>query len=84
MAVAIRLRRIGKCAKKRHYFKVAVIDEQKSRDGLIREDIGLYEPAKKENNFRINRERYEYWKSRGAVVSQTVRSLIKKQPKTEI
>ncbi len=78
MAVAIRLRRIGKCAKKRYYFKVGVMSEQKSRDGSIQEDIGIYEPAKKENNFKIDKERYEYWKSKGAVVSETVKSLIKK------
>lgn len=82
MAVAIRLRRIGKGAKKRYYFKVGVMDEQKGRDGRILEDIGMYEPAGRENNFRINKERFEYWKSKGAVISDTVKSLIKKKPET--
>lgn len=78
MAVAVRLRKIGKSAKNRYYFKVGVIDELKSRDGRILEDIGMYEPAKKDNNFRINKERFDYWKSKGAVISDTVKSLIKK------
>jgi small subunit ribosomal protein S16 len=58
-----------------------VIDELKSRDGRILEDIGMYEPAKKDNNFRINKERFDYWKSKGAVISDTVKSLIKKSVK---
>lgn len=78
MSVAIRLRKIGKRAKKRFYFRVGVINELKSRDGRILEDIGAYEPAKKENNFKINIERYAYWRAKGAVISPTVKSLVKR------
>lgn len=78
MAVAIRLRKIGKRAKKRYYFKIGVMDERKSRDDRILEDIGMYEPTKEENNFKINKERFDYWKSKGAVISATVKSLVKK------
>ncbi|OGX01149.1 MAG: 30S ribosomal protein S16 [Omnitrophica WOR_2 bacterium GWF2_43_52] len=81
MSVAIRMRKVGKGIKKNFYFRVGVIDEQKSRDGKMLEDIGVYEPAKKENNFRINKERFDYWKSKGAVISDTVRSLVKKSSK---
>ena len=79
MAVAIRMRKIGKGAKKKPYFRVGVIDELRSRDGRILEDIGTYEPAKKENNFQINKERLGYWKSKGAVISDTVKSLVKRK-----
>ena len=78
MAVAIRMRRIGKLAKKRYYFRIGVINEQKNRDGRVIEDIGTYEPAKKEKNFSINIERYQYWKTKGAVISPTVKSLVKR------
>lgn len=78
MAVAIRMRRIGKCAKKRFYFRIGVIDDSKNRDSKVIEDIGSYDPIKKENNFKINKERFEYWSSKGAVVSATVKSLFKK------
>lgn len=78
MAVAIRMRRIGKLAKKRPYFRIGVINELKNRDGRVLEDIGAYEPAKKENNFKINLGRYEYWRTKGAVISPTVKSLVKK------
>lgn len=81
MAVAIRMRKIGKSAKKSFYFRIGVLDERKNRDGEILEDIGTYDPAKKENNFQINKERFDYWKSKGAVISDTVKSLIKKNTK---
>lgn len=77
MAVAIRMRKIGKCAKKRFYFRIGVISEEKNRDGRVIEDIGSYDPTKKENNFKIDKERFSYWKSKGAIISPTVRSLIK-------
>lgn len=78
MAVAIRLRKVGKGANKDYYFRVGVLDERKSRDAEILEDIGTYNPAKKENNFQINKERFDFWKSKGAVISDTVKSLVKK------
>lgn len=78
MSVAVRMRRIGKLAKKRFYFRIGVINEQKNRDGRVLEDIGTYEPAKKENNFKIDLGRYEYWRTKGAVISPTVKSLVKK------
>ncbi len=81
MAVAIRMRKVGKGAKKTFYFRIGVIDEQKSRDGRVLEDIGTYEPTKKENNFQVDKERFEYWKSKGAVISDTIKSLVKKSSK---
>ena len=84
MALAIRLRRIGKCAKKRFYFRVGVLDNQKSRDASIIEDIGIYDPTKKSANFKINKERFEYWKSKGAVISPTVKSLVKAANKASV
>ncbi|OGX24226.1 MAG: 30S ribosomal protein S16 [Omnitrophica WOR_2 bacterium RIFCSPHIGHO2_02_FULL_45_21] len=78
MAVAVRMRKIGKLAKKRFYFRIGVINEQKNRDGRVIEDIGSYEPAKKEDNFKIDLGRYEYWRQKGAVISPTIKSMIKK------
>lgn len=78
MSVAVRMRKIGKLAKKRFYFRIGVINEQKNRDGRVIEDIGTYDPAKKENNFKIDLGRYEYWRIKGAVISPTVKSLVKK------
>ena len=78
MAVAIRMRKTGKCAKKRFYFRIGVMNELKNRDGRVLEDIGTYDPTKKENGFKLDKERFEYWKSKGAVISPTIKSLVKK------
>ena len=82
MPVAIRLQKIAKCAKKRFYFRVGVIDKRSSHDSRVIENIGTYDPSKKDGNFKIKRERYEYWKSKGASISPTVLSLVKKTNKT--
>jgi small subunit ribosomal protein S16 len=76
MAVSIRLRREG--AKNRPYYKMVVTDSRSPRDGKFIEIIGTYDPKKPGHNSRINLPRAEYWLSKGAQPSDTVRSLIKK------
>lgn len=78
MAVRIRLRRIGKNPKKRPFFRVSIFNETRSRDGLYIEDIGYYDPTKKPYIVDIDKERYDFWVKRGALPSQTLKSLIKK------
>jgi small subunit ribosomal protein S16 len=77
MAVHIRLRRIGKNPKKRPYFRVSVFDERRNRDGTFLEEIGFYDPTKHPAAVKVNKERYDFWIRRGAVPSNTVKSLIK-------
>jgi small subunit ribosomal protein S16 len=82
MAVSIRLRREG--AKNRPYFKVVVADKRSPRDGKFIEIIGAYDPKKPGNNSTLNIDRAEYWISKGAQPSDTVRSLIKKNKNPEM
>jgi small subunit ribosomal protein S16 len=79
MSVSIRLRREG--AKNRPYYKVVVADSRSPRDGKFIEIIGTYDPKKPGNNSTIKLDRAEYWVSKGAQPSDTVRSLIKKSKK---
>ncbi|PYK10994.1 MAG: 30S ribosomal protein S16 [Verrucomicrobia bacterium] len=79
MSVSIRLRREG--AKNRPYYKVVVADSRSPRDGKFIEVIGMYDPKKTGRNSSLNVERAEYWISKGAQPSDTVRSLIKKNEK---
>jgi len=81
MAVAIRLRREG--ALNRPYFKVVVADKRSPRDGKFIEIIGTYDPKKRGNNSTLKLDRVEYWISKGAQPSDTVRSLIKKNKNPE-
>src|SRR6266699_5814809 len=76
MAVSIRLRREG--AKNRPYYKVVVADRRRQRDGKFIEIIGTYDPKKPGHNSTLKLDRAEYWISKGAQPSDTVRSLIKK------
>jgi len=80
MSVSIRLRREG--AKNRPYYKVVVADSRSPRDGKFIEVIGTYDPKKPGHNSSLNIERAEYWISKGAQPSDTVRSLIKKNKKS--
>jgi small subunit ribosomal protein S16 len=79
MSVSIRLRREG--AKNRPYYKVVVADSRSPRDGKFIEVIGTYDPKKPGQNSSLNVERAEFWISKGAQPSDTVRSLIKKNKK---
>ena len=79
MAVSIRLRREG--AKNRPYYKVVVADSRSPREGRFIEIIGTYDPKKPGHNSTLNIDRVEYWISKGAQPSDTVRSLIKKNKK---
>ncbi len=81
MAVAIRLRREG--ALNRPYFKVVVADKRSPRDGKFIEIVGTYDPKKPGMNSTLKLERIEYWISKGAQPSDTVRSLIKKNKNPE-
>jgi small subunit ribosomal protein S16 len=42
------------------------------------ENLGWYDPKQKGANFEINEERVRYWRDRGAQVSNTVKSLLKR------
>lgn len=79
MAVSIRLRREG--ALNRPYYKVVVADSRSPRDGKFIEIIGTYDPKKPGHNSALKLDRAEYWISKGAQPSDTVRSLIKKNKK---
>jgi len=79
MAVSIRLRREG--TKNSPYYKVVVADRRSPRDGKFIEIIGAYDPKKPGHNSTLNIDRVEYWISKGAQPSDTVRSLIKQNRK---
>jgi small subunit ribosomal protein S16 len=79
MAVSIRLRREG--TKNSPYYKVVVADRRSPRDGKFIEILGAYDPKKPGHNSNLKIDRVEYWISKGAQPSDTVRSLIKQNKK---
>jgi small subunit ribosomal protein S16 len=76
--LAIRLRRTG--STKRPYYRVVVADSKDWRDGRFVETLGHYDPRKDPAVVKIDSERAQYWISKGARPSDTVRSLLKKNP----
>lgn len=72
--LAIRMRRVG--SKKRPFFRVVVAESTAARDGSFVEVLGHYYPRSRPAKVDIDRERVQYWISKGAKPSDTVRTLI--------
>ena len=80
--VIIRLARSG--AKKNPYYFITVADERRPRDGAFIERLGFFNPSAKgqEERLRIDIEKLEEWVSKGAQVSERIKSLIKESKLT--
>jgi small subunit ribosomal protein S16 len=76
MAVHIRLRRIGKNPKGKPHFRVTVFDERMGRDSRVIEELGYYKPTT--GVAVLKKERITEWVKKGAQLSVTVKSLLKK------
>ena len=70
------MKRVG--TKNTPVYRIVVADSRSPRDGKFLEEIGTYQPLQKGNNFNINLDRANYWVSKGAQPSDTLRSFIKK------
>ncbi|HBG61830.1 MAG: 30S ribosomal protein S16 [Omnitrophica WOR_2 bacterium GWF2_38_59] len=81
MEVKIRLQRAGQAAKGRYNYRVVAISKSRSRDGKHVEILGHYDPAKKPAVFAIDQEKLNKWLESGAIMSNTVRTLVKKENK---
>jgi len=75
----IRLSRIGK--KKHPFYRVVVTEKTRPRNGRFVEIVGTYDPQRNPAAVKIDSERVQYWLSKGAQPSDTVRSLLRR-PKT--
>ncbi|MDD2434775.1 MAG: 30S ribosomal protein S16 [Bacilli bacterium] len=77
MAVKLRLRRMG--AKKSPFYRIVAADSKSPRDGKFIEIIGTYDPLKEQAEIKIDEELAIKWLKNGAIPTDTVRSLFKKQ-----
>ncbi len=76
----LRIRLARKGSKKRPHYRIVVSDSAMGRGGNIVENVGTYEPKPETAKVELNRERIDYWLSKGATATNTVRSLLKHQP----
>jgi small subunit ribosomal protein S16 len=74
----IRLSRRG--AKKQPHYRVVVIEKERARDGRSVEVVGTYNPRTNPASIELKRDRIDYWRSKGAQLSETVARLLAKAP----
>ena len=77
MSVKIRLARHG--AKKRPFYRIVVADSESPRDGRFLENVGTYNPLIDPAEVTLKNERISYWIGQGAIPSDTVKSLLKRE-----
>ena len=77
MGVRIRLARHG--AKKKPFYRIVVADGEFPRDGRFLEKVGTYDPLKDPAEVSLNQDRIKYWMEKGAIPSDTVKSLLKRE-----
>jgi small subunit ribosomal protein S16 len=77
MAVKIRLARHG--AKKKPFYRIVVADSESPRDGRFLENVGTYDPAYDPAKITLKTDRVRYWMDQGALPTDTVQSLLKKE-----
>jgi small subunit ribosomal protein S16 len=74
--VKIRLFRVGK--RNRPYFRVVAVDSRRARESRVLEFLGTYDPER-DGVFTLRESAIERWVAQGAQVSDTVRSLMRRQ-----
>ena len=74
--VKLRLKRMG--AKKVPFYRIVAADSRAPRDGRDIDTIGTYDPVKQPAVVKIDEEKALEWLNKGAVPTETVRSLLAK------
>ncbi len=77
MAVKLRLKRMG--AKKRPFYRIVAADSRSPRDGRFIEIVGTYNPITTPAEVKVNEEIALKWLNNGAIPTDTVRDLLRKQ-----
>lgn len=79
MAVKVRMTRSG--SKKRPFYRIVAINSDARRDGRPLEFLGYYNPCTNPGTLSIDAEKLNAWIEKGAEMSDTVRTLVKKHGK---
>ena len=70
----IRLARVG--ARKQPHYRVVVIEKERARNGRPVEIVGTYNPRTTPASVELKRDRIDYWRSKGAQVSDRVSKIL--------
>ena len=77
MATTIRLTRMGK--KKRPFYRLVVLDSRVRRDGAYLANLGHYNPFVEPAEVKLHADEIVAWLGKGATVSDSARSLLKRE-----
>lgn len=75
--LVIRLQRTGRT--NLATYRIVVAEKSRAVKGKFNEIVGHYLPAQKDSVFKADSERIAYWVSKGAVPSDTVARMLKRQ-----
>lgn len=78
MAVTLRLSRTGK--KGNPSYRIVAIDKRKKRNGTYVDIVGSYHPIAKTSILNVDQKKVQYWVEKGAVLSEALKKLFKKNP----
>lgn len=78
MAVKLRMTRMGR--RHRPFFRINAVESRTPRDGRILEKLGHYDPMEKDQSKQLvlNKERAEFWLGNGAIPSDSVADILRK------
>ena len=77
MAVKLRLKRMG--SKQKPFYRIVAADSRSPRDGRFIETVGTYNPIKGKEVVAVDEEKALSWLSKGAIPTDTVRSILSNQ-----
>jgi small subunit ribosomal protein S16 len=79
MSVKIRLRRVGR--KRQPSYRIVVADSANPRGGEYLDTVGFYNPRTQPAELRLDLNKVDQWLGKGAAMSDTAASLIRKARK---
>lgn len=75
--LVIRLQRTGRS--NLATYRIVVAEKARSAKGKFQEIVGHYLPSQKDGTFQVNAERIVHWVTQGAIPSDTLARLLKRQ-----
>lgn len=73
----VRLLPVGK--KNQPKYRIVVAEARSKRNGKYVEKIGFYDPLVNPAKVKVDKSRYDYWLSKGAKPTKTVRLILEKK-----
>ena len=75
MAVTLRLYKVGK--KGYPTYKIVAVNRHYKSNGAYIESVGTYDPHMEKSALILKKDRFDYWSSKGAIISEGLGKLLK-------